>query len=222
MLTLQRTWLGILVVIGGFLPASAWAQDEPAQPGQSYVVLVGIDKYNDSQIKPRKHAEADAKALYDLIISKGTFGVSKKNVKLLLGTPDEGRGSEEATRANILKALTWAEKNANRDDQVIFGFFGNGAPLGEKACYFATDSTFKNRAKDAVAGPDIETILDPLKSQRFVAFIDCNFLGFDAGKETAPDPKLENFYREFLGPEDKVEAKSDAKGAREPRGISGQ
>ncbi len=41
-----------------------------------------------------------------------------------------------------------------------------------------------------------------MQSQRFVAFIDCNFLGFDAGKDTQPDPNLANFYREFLGNED--------------------
>jgi carboxyl-terminal processing protease len=213
MLTLRRTCIGLVIALAAFFPASLRAQEETSPAGQTYVVLVGIDKYNDSQIKSRKHAEADAKALYDLFIAKNTLGTSKKNVKLLLGTPDEGRGSEEATRANILKALGWAEKTAKKEDLVIFGFFGNGAPLGEKACYFATDSTFKNRAKDAVAGPDIETILDPLKAHRFVAFIDCNFLGFDAGKETAPDPQLGNFYREFLGAEDTVEGKSDAKPA---------
>src|SRR5262249_24087339 len=32
--------------------------------------------------------------------------------------------------------------------------------------------------------------------------LDCNFLGFDSGKEAAPDPNLSSFYREFLGNED--------------------
>jgi C-terminal peptidase prc len=172
------------------------------EAAQSYVVLVGIDKYADGQIKPRQHAEADAKAMYDLFASKDYLGADPKNIKLLLGTPDPTRPSEVANRANILKALTWLGKTPRRDDLVIFAFFGNGAPLGDRACYFATDSTFKNRSKDAVASGDIEAILDHLQSQRFVAFLDCNFLGFDAGKEAAPDPKLENFYREFLGFDD--------------------
>ena len=31
-------------------------------PAHSYAVLVGISQYGDKQIKPRPHAEADAKA----------------------------------------------------------------------------------------------------------------------------------------------------------------
>src|SRR5262249_16943643 len=112
------------------------------------------------------------------------------------------RGSEPATRENILKALTWASKAAARDNLVVFAFFGEGAPVGERSCYFAVDSTFKNRAKDAVASGDIEHILDKLQSNRFVAFIDVNFLGLDAGKEPTPDPNLQNFYREYLGNEE--------------------
>src|SRR5262249_31512599 len=90
------------------------------------------------------------------------------------------------------------------DDLVIFAFIGEGAPLGERSCYFASDSTFKDRAKDAVAAADIEHALDKLKSQRFAAFIDVNFKGFDIGKEPVPDPNLGGFYREFLGKEDAV------------------
>src|SRR5438105_231854 len=125
---LKRKWLGIMVVVAGFYAPVARAADEPAQP---YVVLVGIDKYADGQIKPRQHAEADAKAMYDLFISKEYLGVNPKHIKLLLGSADRQRPSETATRANILKAFTWMEKSARRDDLVIFAFFGNGAPLGD-------------------------------------------------------------------------------------------
>lgn len=194
---LRRIWIVCLVVIAGMAPMVR--AGEPTQP---YVVLVGIDKYEDGQIKPRMHAEADAKALYDVFANKDYLGVDKAHIKLLLGSPDKSRDSEPATRENILKALRWVEKSARKDDLVVFAFFGNGAPLGERSCYFATDSTLKNRNKDAVAAAEIEAILDHLKSQRFVAFLDCNFLGFDAGTDTVPDPNLGNFYREFLGSDD--------------------
>src|ERR1022692_2003746 len=100
----KRMWLGVLVVISGFCAPAARAEDEPSQPSQPYVVLVGIDKYNDGQIKPRQHAEADAQALYDLFTSRDYLGVPKQNIKLLLGAPDKKRDSEEASRANILEA----------------------------------------------------------------------------------------------------------------------
>jgi len=181
------------------LAGPARAGDAPATP---YVVLVGVDKYADKQIKSRTHAEADAQALYDLFVSKEHLGVEAKNIKLLLGSTDKKRSSEPATKLNILKAINWLATTANKDDLVIFAFFGQGAPLGERSCYFATDSTFKERAKNAIASGEIEHILDKLKSLKFCAFLDVNFLGFDSGKEAAPDPNLTNFYREFLGNED--------------------
>src|SRR4030095_2861195 len=111
---------------------------------------------------------------------------------------DKTRNSEPATRANILKALNWIQKTTARDDLVIFAFLGNGAPLGERSVYFATDSTFKDRAKDAVASGDIENAVEHMQSNRFVAFVDVNFMGFDSGKDPVPDPNLQNFYKEFL------------------------
>ena len=78
----------------------AVAQDETPQP---YIVLVGINQYQDPQIKARKHAETDAQALYDLFISNEHLGVTPKNIKLLLGTPDkaEARSAVYAPRVAL-------------------------------------------------------------------------------------------------------------------------
>src|SRR5207249_4135449 len=109
---------------------------------------------------------------------------------------------EVATKDKILKTLHWLEKSAKKDDLVILAVFGHGAPLGERSVYFGVDSTFKNRAKDAVATGEIEAIIEKLKSERFVAMVDVNFMGFDPGKEKAPDPNVAKFFREFLGQQD--------------------
>jgi C-terminal peptidase prc len=198
----KTKWLLLLVsILGlGLSAAPARSADEVTQP---YVVLVGIDKFDDEQILPRKNAEADAKALYDLFVSKDHLGDDTKHIKLLLGTPDKKRPSETATRANILKAIKWMGSTPTRDDLVVFAFIGQGGPIGDRVCFFAKDSTFKNRAKDAVAAGDLEHALDALKSQRFVAFIDANFLGFKAvGKEPLPDANPSDLFRVFLGKED--------------------
>ena len=49
---------------------------------------------------------------------------------------------------------------------------------------------------------DVEHVFDKLKSQHFCAFVDVNFKGFDAGKETVPDPDLTKMYRELIGKDD--------------------
>ncbi|MCS6851634.1 MAG: S41 family peptidase [Gemmataceae bacterium] len=188
-------WKAMCVgLLGGWVWTAGLAV--PAQAAEpksatAYVVLVGIDRYKDEQIKPRQHAEADARALHDLLARKEHLNVPREQVKLLVGA--------QATRDNILKELRWAVGSARSDDLVIFGFFGQGAPLGERTCFLASDSTFKGRDKDAVASADIEHELEKLKSQRFCAFIDVNFKGFDAGKEAVVEPNPMDLYRTFLG-----------------------
>jgi C-terminal peptidase prc len=198
-----------LLLLTGFLAAPARAVDEKST--QPYVVIVGINNYHDQQILPRKHAEADARSLYDVFTSKDHLGVDAGHVKLLLGSDDAKRHSQSATRANILKALSWVAENARRDDPVIVALFMQAAPLGlgDRSAYFASDSTFKNRAKDAVDSGDIQTALDKLKSQRFVAFLDVNYMGFTVEKN-APDPSGK-LPREFMGKEDEKAGTYDSR-----------
>jgi C-terminal peptidase prc len=184
------------------------AAEEKAATGtpQTQVVLVGINGYADPQIKPRKFAEEDAKALYDLFVDKQYLGVADDHIRLLLGNADEKRHSQPATRANIIKALHDAVTAAHAKDLVIFAFIGQGAPAGERTCYFATDSTFKDRLKNAVAAGDIQQELDKLKKNtNFCGFIDVNYRGFDAGKDAAPDANVNGFYKEFFGKEEDEE-----------------
>jgi carboxyl-terminal processing protease len=160
-----RTLVALFAVLALALPARA--ADEKPKASQAHVILVGVSKYGaESQIKPRPHAEDDAKALYDVFIDKKYLGADPKNVHLLLGSDDAKRGSQPATHDNILKALRDVVEKAETNDLVIFAFFGQGGPLGDtgdRRCYFASDSTFKGRDKDAVAA---DTIGDALKNRR--------------------------------------------------------
>jgi carboxyl-terminal processing protease len=194
---LKRIGLLALFLLGGLAVPAVKADEFTGRP---LILAVGIDKYQDQQIKPRQHAEADAKALVDLFLAKESLGADKERVKLLLGSgPIAGADyTEKATKDNILKALQWMDKSAKKDDLVILAIFGEGAPVGERTCYFAVDSTFKDRAKDAVASGDIEHAIDDLKSERFVAMVDVNFYGFDIGKEKLPDLNTAAIFRVFL------------------------
>jgi carboxyl-terminal processing protease len=185
------------------------AQAEEAQTPQPYVVLVGISDYKDSQIKARPHAEDDAKALYDLFTNKAYLGVDAAHTRLLLGKEDAQRKSQPATRANILEALKWLAKEAGPNDPVVFAFIGEGGPLGksgDRRCYFAVDSTVKDRDKDAVAAMEIGEILKNLKSQRFCTFLDVDFKGFTGDSAALAEPTLGKApYGEFLGDDDNGE-----------------
>lgn len=192
-------------LLAGLLGAAIFAGPVRAaeEKPKAFIVLVGIDSYADKQIKARKHAEADVKALYDLFTNPKYLGVDKDHIKLLLGGKDDKHPSEAATHENIIKELHWAVSHAGKDDLLIFAFMGQGAPVGDRVCFLGTDSTFKDRSKNAVTGAEIEHELSKLKSQHFCALIDVSFKGIDVGKEVVAEPKPEDLYKIFLGDSDK-------------------
>jgi C-terminal peptidase prc len=214
--TMLTRWLPAVLALGLLaLPLRAEQpraeQDKTSQP---YVVLVGISNYADKQIKPRTHAEDDAKALYELFTNKKYLGVDAEHSQLLLGDSAKVPGSQAATRDNILKSLHWIADNAKTNDLVVFGFFGEGGPLGttgldrtgEARCYFASDSTFEGRDKNAVAASEIGEALKKLKTRRFCVLLDVDFKGFTTKDKKVPEPTLgTNAYKEFLGTDDTEE-----------------
>jgi C-terminal peptidase prc len=203
-LKMKASLVALALLLAAALPvraADAASHPSADAPSHPYAVLIGISDYSDKQIKPRPHAEADIKAMYDLFTNKDYLGVDPDSIRLLLGKEDAQRKSEPATHENIVKALKWVAGKATRDDLVIFAFVGQGAPLSEsRVCYLASDSTLKGRSKNAVAAEEIKQELDKLKSQRFCAFVDVNFSGYKDGPEKLPEPSLSaNWYREFRG-----------------------
>jgi C-terminal peptidase prc len=176
------------------LPAARAAEEQP----HAYVVIVGVSEYADKQIKPRKHAEDDAKALYDFFTNKDYVDTDPKNVKLLLGKKDEKRPSELATKENIVKAFHWAVSTAGKDDLVVFAFLGQGGSVGDRLCFFGSDADFKDRAKTAVTASSLEKEMKDIKSQRFCGLFDIYLKGFDAGKETVVEPNPNDISKIFL------------------------
>jgi carboxyl-terminal processing protease len=201
-------WLGAVLALGLLaLPLRAdQSQAEQDKTSHPYVVLVGISNYADKQIKPRPHAEDDAKALFDLLTDKKYLGADSEHSRLLLGDSAKVPGSQPATRENILKALHWIADKAKVGDLVIFGFFGEGGPLGDTGahrCYFTSDSTFAGRDKDALAASEVGEALKGLKSQRFCVLLDVDFKGFASTDKKVAEPTLGTSpYKEFLGTEE--------------------
>jgi C-terminal peptidase prc len=202
-------WTGLLAGLFVALVPVLSLHAEEGPVSHPYIVLVGISQYADKQITPRPHAEADAKALFDLFTDKAYLGVQPDHIKLLLGSKDPERKSEPATHENILKAVHWVAGHAGAEDLVIFTYIGEGGPLtetGGSLCYFASDTTLKDRAKNSVAAADLGQELDKLKSQRFVALVDVNFHGYSDGPVKVGDATLGTSpYKEFRGSDGKDE-----------------
>lgn len=190
--------IGLLALVAGLgCSSSAWAD--------SYAVLVGVSAPSDSQIQPRKFAEADVQALYDLVTDKAYLGIPEENVRLFLGKEDEKRHAKPATKENILSAVKEVVDKAGKDDMIIVTFVGRGAVLADRTCFFTADATFKDRAKSALAIADLEQELQGLKSEKLLALIDVNYKGINPGEEKLLEPNPMDMLRAFVGSEDKEE-----------------
>jgi carboxyl-terminal processing protease len=195
----------LILAFSAFFVSAGLAQE--SKEGKAYVVVVGISKYKDPQIKERPNAENDAIALFNIFADPKYLGLTKENGTLLLGKPEkakiDGHQAIEATRENILNALKNIASKANPEDLVIFTFIGEGGPLGDsgdRRCYFTSDSTFQDRDKNALASSDISDVLKNLKSNKFCTFLDIDFKGFQSkGKSVAEATLGTNPYQEFLG-----------------------
>jgi C-terminal peptidase prc len=203
MRTLLFGLLALAAMGWGCPPVSAADEAKPA--AGPYVVIVGVSDTADPTIQPRSSADSDAKALYDLFADKQYFDIPADRIILLTSKEDAGRKGQKATRENVLKAVHEATTKTGKDDTVILAFFGRGASSGDSTCLFTADTTFKDRAKTAVLGTDIETELKTAKHQRLLFLMDIHFKGFDAGKETLVEPTLRDILGGVFGGEEKGE-----------------
>ena len=205
----MRTLLFGLVAVAA-LGGSARADEPvkaPADPAAkgAYVVIVGVSDTADKTILPRPSADADAKALFDLLTDKKYLDVAADRVVLLTSKADEKRKGAVATREAIVKAVHDAVAATGKNDLLVLAFFGRGASAGDRTCLFASDTDFKERAKTGVLGSDLEPDLKAAKTQRVLLLMDVHFKGYDAGKESVIEPTLKEVIAALFGGEDKGE-----------------
>ena len=181
------------------------AADEKSPPN-TFAVIVGAGEFKDAQIKSRSTAAKDAREIYDVFVDKSVGEVPADHIQLLINGKDEKGISKPATRANILAAIKTAVGKAGKDDRVIFAWIGQGASVSERTCLFATDSTFKDRAKDSITAADLEPELKSLKAKEVFVLLDLDLKAFDAGKETVLEPNVMDIVRTFLGIKEKDDA----------------
>ena len=87
-------------------------------------------------------------------------------------------------------------KETGKDDLLILAFFGRGSSVAEKPCFFTKESTFKDRAKNALTSTDLEPIFKKhLKGHKLLWLMDVSYKGIDAGKEKALEPSLSDYLK---------------------------
>lgn len=195
----------LLLALAAFA-ATAWVGAAPARaddPSKPYVVIVGVGQFDDKAIDSRPTADADAKALYDLLTDAKYLGVPADRAKLLLSAPDAQRKAGKATHDAIVAAINDAVAATGKDDTLILAFFGRGASANDKTCFFTPDTVLKERGKTGlVFGTDLEPAFKKLKGQKVLLLHDVAYKGFKPGDEKIAEPNLRDVEALLFGPED--------------------
>jgi tetratricopeptide (TPR) repeat protein len=118
---------------------------------QMWAVVVGISKYQDQSIN-LKYADKDAKAIHDFLASPYGGALDSEHLTLLT--------NENATRANIIKALTEKFYRAFETDMVILFIASHGQPdpVGNEVYFLGYDTDKNNLSGTGVSQIDIEKI----------------------------------------------------------------
>jgi hypothetical protein len=124
-----------------------------------YAVIVGVSKYKDPKMN-LNYADDDATLFYDFLRSPFGGAVPEQNITLLL--------NENATRANIVKAVNNQFRNAFEEDVVIVYVASHGMPsaLGDELYFLGSDTDRDNLEGTGVSQYDIQKALNNCRSQK--------------------------------------------------------
>jgi uncharacterized caspase-like protein len=171
-------------------PRAAYRQDV-----DRWAVIVGISRYQHERLN-LTYAHRDAEALYQVLLSPVGGGFEPGHIRKLI--------DEEATTANIVRALRGFLKRPARDDIVLLFFACHGAPDPDRPAnvYLITyDSDPNDIAGTALPMREVDAALrDSVLAQRVVLLADTCHSGSIApgGRRAAADAAVVNSYLQRL------------------------
>jgi uncharacterized caspase-like protein len=163
-------------------PAPAAGAARPSAV-QHWAVVIGISQYADTQIPSLRYANADARAMYDWLVSPSGGQYAPARVKLLL--------DREATGTSIRDALFEWLRQAIEEDVVVIFFAGHGSPdspdTPDNLYLLPHDARYQSIASTGFPMWDIETAMKRfIKAKRVVVIADaCHSGGVGEGFDIA-------------------------------------
>lgn len=183
------------------LPTAATAQAKevglralPAK-GKRYALVVGVDKYADTQITTLGGASNDARSLADALIRYAGFPADQV-ILLASDQPAE----RQPTRGNILRRLSNLATDFPKDGLLLFSFAGHGMERGGQAFLLPSDA----QVSDDVSlleqtAVNVQIVKDWVKKSgvRQVLLLLDACRNDPGGRADAPNPLTETYTRGF-------------------------
>ena len=158
----------------------------PATPkSDRWAVVIGVGRYQSTDIPSLKYSVSDADSLYQVLI--GPAGFKKEHVLLLTD-----KSEKPPTLRNIKWALgTFLARSAKKDDTVVIFFAGHGAPEvdqrgverdGLAKYLIPADADPDDLYSTALPMDEMQTIFSRVEAERMVVFLDACYSGAAGGR----------------------------------------
>ena len=172
-----------------------------SEAGSKWALLIGINDYEDEDIRDLKYAVNDVKEFYDLLTDPERGAFSKNNVILL--TSDANEREYRPTKVNIMLALDALARKAKQEDTVIISYSGHGFEEKNgryrKKYLLPIETDLRFIEAYAIDNEDFVDKIKKINANRVIVFLDsCHAGGISLlGKETAGQPLSMDYYRIF-------------------------
>lgn len=156
---------------------------------EKWALLIGINKYDDPEIRPLKYSVADVTEVYKVLVDPERGGFKSDNVKLLTDGTEE-----QPTSVNIMNYLGWLQ-DAAEDDIVLIYYSGHGYNDSKSSYLLSKNAKIGNLLGTAVPTELFNAATKRLKTKTVITILDsCNSGGVSTASKGRED--FSNFFKD--------------------------
>lgn len=143
--------------------------------GETYAVIIGISKYESSDIQQLRYASADARVILEFFSSR-QGNIKSDNTRWFL----DNEPGHEATKENILSALgDWLPRAASHKMDTVILFYSGHGIIYQGDGYFVTyDADPERWSATALPMYEVQRKLGKIEAERIIVLVDtCHSAG---------------------------------------------
>ena len=167
-----------------------------ASAPKRYALIIGVDRYDDSQITPLAGAANDAGLLAKALVQYA--GYSSENVTLLASDQPSER---QPTRGNILRKLSNLAGIVPQDGLLLLAFSGHGLERNQKAFLLPADTQLSRDNKlfeqTAISVDFLKEQIRTTGVQQVMLLLDACRTDPTSGRTNSTNPLTSNYARSF-------------------------
>lgn len=181
----------------------AKAKEIHAKYRKCWALLIGVNYYQDPEIRQLRYCVADTNALADILLSNPRYGYSEDRLRQFVSS---NRENDKALRLTIIEQLTLLALNTEQEDLLLFFFSGHGTVIDGKSYLLPSDTRASFALDSAISLDRIKQILLEAKASRKVIILDACHMGVQLGNKFEKDPQSpKEFLSDVKGVFDEIE-----------------